>query len=87
MNKSLGHTNNMEVGNMAMRPEDIFRMTLRQPTAAHLTESEASDRVQDLKDRHQLFLGATPRRHDTPNLIAFRADWQTMMSRERDYSE
>lgn len=61
---------------------EIFARTLRQPTAK-LSESEAADRLQDLKDRGAIYLGGgehTP--IAGPAFREFRKDWQRMMVRE-----
>ncbi len=65
-----------------MSHTEILRATLRQPTA-RLSESEAADRLQDLKDRKLTYLGSSGRHHvGGPVFDEFRRDWQRMMVRE-----
>lgn len=69
---------------MADRNE-ILRNTLRQPTA-RLTESEAHERVQRIREASLANPGYQVKgQSDTPNFVEFKKDWQLMMQREREY--
>lgn len=65
-----------------MVPDEILRMTLRQPTA-RLTESEANERAERLRQVSHYFPHSSRKQGDTPAFQEFRADWQRMMDREQ----
>lgn len=68
---------------MADRNE-ILRNTLRQPTA-RLTESEAHERVQRIREAAFAHHTGHKTQSDTPVFVEFKKDWQRMMQREREY--
>lgn len=67
---------------MANRDE-ILRLTLRQPTA-RLTESEAHDRVQRIRESAFAHHTGHKTQSDTPVFVEFKKDWQRMMVREQE---